>query len=208
MTRPGLIIVALAACGGGRSSSDAPKFEITAEHLAAVNAAIPAELKGKIEFEIGVLEEKKGKHPRRFKLVRPKGWKPGFMFGELKPADADEFRSPTLGKTRMDLGSNCDGMCEPKEWAKIADKVHFARFASTNQPGKIVKDVKTATSRTVVFEHQVSEHFPDHDVAVTIVTAWWVPDGHQYFVCEAALGTPAKGLADAFEKVCAKVSGD
>ena len=45
-------------------------------------------------------------------------------------------------------------------------------------------------------------------LATTIVTAWWDPDGEKYFTCRAELGVPAKGLADAFEKICAKVSGD
>lgn len=33
-------------------------------------------------------------------------------------------------------------------------------------------------------------------------------DLKKYFTCRATLGTPAKGLADVFEKVCSKVSGD
>ena len=206
MTRLAVIAV-LAACGGDKDS--APKVDITEADLAAVNAAIPADLKGKVEFEIGKVTSEKGKRSTKsFKMVRPKGWKAGFMPGSLEPADADNFGSKTLGKTEMDVDSNCDGSCEKKDWAAVSDKVNFARFTDGKMEGKVLKDVKGKNERTVVFEHKLSENWPEKDVAVTISRAWWDPDGSRYFTCQVQLGTPVKGLADAFEKACSKVSGD
>jgi len=194
------LVLALAACG---NKQDAPSVDITDAHLAAVKAASPTD--GKIEWEIGKAVAEKGKK-KSYKLVRPKGWKSGFMPGSLEPADADNFGSKTLGKTSLRVDSNCDGACEEKDWAKVADKVNFARFATAE--GKIVKDEKGTNERTVVFEHKPSEHFPEKDVAVTVVRAWWQDGGSKYFTCEAEVGTPVKDYAKAFELACSKVSGD
>lgn len=198
-------IALVTACGGNKDS--APSVSISDADLQAVNAAVPADLKGKVEFEVGEIVDEKGRKKVSYKLVKPKGWKPGFMPGSLKPGDADNFGSPTLGKSELTVGSNCDGACEKKDWANVSDKVHFARFSDGKMEGKVLKDEKGKNERVVVFEHKASEHFPEKDVAVTVMRAWWDPEGTRYFTCEAQLGTPIKGLAAAFEKVCAKVSG-
>ncbi|MBA3393285.1 MAG: hypothetical protein H0T89_11605 [Deltaproteobacteria bacterium] len=208
MTRTTLVLALAGALGCGGSKHDAPKVDVTAEHVAAVNAAMPADLKGKLEFELGKITNSMGKDDRNFKLARPKGWKAGFMPGEIEPADADNFGSATLGKSEMQISSNCDGACEKKDWEKVSDKVNFAQFTSGQVEGKVLKDVKTKTGRTLVFERKLSEHFPEKDVAINIVTAWWVPDGARYFTCDVELGAPLKGAADAFEKACSKVSAD
>ena len=205
MTRFAIALL-LVACGGDKDA--APKVSITQADLDAVNAAVPADLKGKVEFEIGTIKDEKGRDAVTYKLVRPKGWKPAFMPGSIKPADADNFGSPTLGKSELTVSSNCDGSCEKKDWAKVSDKVHFTRFTDGKMEGKVLKDVKGNNERTVVFEHKLSEHFPEKETAITVARAWWNPDGARYFLCEAEIGQPVKGLADAFEKACSKVSGD
>lgn len=207
MTKLAVVALVVAGCADKQA---APEVAITGADVAAVNAAIPSELKGKIEFEIGTVEIGLGKRSKKkLRLVMPKGWKPGFMAGELEPADAGNFGSPTLGKTSLELGSNCDGVCEAKDWAAVSDKVVFAHLAAGKAGnGKVIKDVKGKNTRTMVFEHAVAETFADKDVAITVVTAWWIPDGEKYFTCRAELGTPVKGLAAAFELACSKVSGD
>lgn len=194
------LVLLLVAC---KDKQAAPTVDITDADLAAVKAAIPPDLKDKIDFEIGTVEMGMSKRSKKLKLVMPKGWKTGFMPGSLEPAD-----SSALGKTELVVGSNCDGRCENKDWEKVADKVNFAPLiaGTSSGKGKVIKDVKGKNTRTVVFEPETTGS--SFDTAVTIVTAWWDPDGEKYFTCRAQLGTPAKGLADAFEKVCSKVSGD
>jgi hypothetical protein len=142
-------------------------------------------------------------------MVVPKGWKKGFMPGELEPADADNFGSKTFGKTTLRIGTNCDGTCEKKDWAATADKATFGPIL-TGMKGKAVKDEKAGdgNGRLVVFETERDPNSPfgDKDVAVYVVRAWWTKDSTKYWTCHAELGVPAKGLAAAFEKVCAKVS--
>src|SRR5262245_9142190 len=104
-----IAVCALGACS--KKSGDAAKVDIGADHVAAVNAAIPPDLKGKIEFELGTVEAgRKGKEA--FKLAVPKGWKKGFMPGSLEPADSETFGSKTMGKTSLKVGSDCNGTCE------------------------------------------------------------------------------------------------
>ncbi|MDQ3370861.1 MAG: hypothetical protein M3680_36040 [Myxococcota bacterium] len=204
---PTTCLLAGLALGGCGDKQALPKVSVTADHVAAVNAAIPADLKGTLEFELGTIVEGKGS-TETYKLARPKGWKAGFMPGSLAPVDADHMgSSPTVGKTEMDVGSNCDGRCEEKDWAAISDKVNFAQFTSGQVEGKVLKDVKGTRTRTLVFERKVSEHFPEKDVAINIVTAWWADGGVRYFTCSVDVGVPLKGAVDAFEKACSKISG-
>src|SRR5215212_7178884 len=115
MTKQGLAfaLCALLACGKG--GGDAPKVDIDAAHVAAVNAAVPAELKGKLEFEATtVAGSRKGES---FKLAAPKGWQAGGPIpGTLRPADSDGFESKAWGKTKLKVGTDCNGTCEKKDW--------------------------------------------------------------------------------------------
>jgi hypothetical protein len=169
----------------------------------AMSEATPmsSSLFGTVEIGMSKRSEKK------LKLVKPKDWKAGFMPGSLEPT-ATYLGKPIFGKTELVVGSNCDGRCETKDWAAVSDKQNFqplANGAAAGQ-GKVVKDVKGKNTRTMVFESANADS--DFDTAVTIMTAWWDPDGEKYFTCRAVLGVPAKSLADVFEKVCSKVSGD
>jgi hypothetical protein len=218
MTRLACTALALAAataatgaCGKGdgkeAGKEGAAAGDLPADFVASVNAAVPADLKDKIQFEAGrvVENEKRG---RGFKAAVPKGWKPGkFIPGTLEPADADNFDSKTLGKTQMNIGKNCDGMCEKKDWAQVSDKVLYKQFTSGQVEGKVLKDEKRSNGRTLVFERKPGM-FPERDVAIHVYTSWWEPDATEYYTCSAELGAPMKGAAEAFEKACSKVIKD
>jgi len=109
---------------GAKAGGAAAGGELPADHVAAVNAAVPADLKGKLEFEAGRVDQGR-KSERGYKAAVPKGWKAGGVIpGTLRPADADDFgASKTLGKSLMRIGSNCDGECVKKDWPAIANKV-------------------------------------------------------------------------------------
>jgi hypothetical protein len=201
------LVLATAACGKGDSKGGGAKGggDLPADHVAAVNAALPADLKGKLEFEAGRVVENE-KRNRAFKAAIPKGWKKDdIMPGMLVPADADKFGgSPTLGKSRMSIDRNCDGECVKKDWAAAADKSLYSQFTSGKVEGKVLKDEKRTNGRTLVFERKPGM-FPEKDVAIHIFTSWWNPDDSEFYTCGAELGTPLKGAADAFEKACSKV---
>jgi hypothetical protein len=193
------ISVAALGCGKDDGAASSSGKAVEGGDVAAVNAAIPKELAGKLEFESGTIEHRKDKS---FKLAVPKGWKTGFMPGELEPADSDGFGSKTLGKSSFKVSSDCNGTCEKKDWAAVSDKVVFSQY--TKSGATIVKDVKTDNRRTMVVEEKASDS--DRDVAARVLVAWWEPDATRYFTCRAELGKPLKGAVEAFEKACANIA--
>jgi hypothetical protein len=163
--------------GGGGKAKDADP--------AAANAAVPAELKGKLEFDTA----KDAKD--NVAWVKPKGWKEGAIPGMVKPPD-----DANLGfMTKYAVGTNCDGTCEPKDWAATADKIEFAQLASA---GTVEKDEKGEGTRTMI-------------VAIgdrkDLRMAWWKTGAKHYVSCSATLEEVAPALA-AFEAACkATVTG-
>jgi len=214
------------ASGGNASSATPAAPAATKADADAINALVPAELKDKIAFEVGTIDDGMGRHQTTYALVVPKGWKRGFMPGSLEPADADSFGSKTLGKTTLKVGSNCDGSCTAKDWAAVVDKVYYKQFTSGEVTGKVIKDDKQKNRRTLVFQQEptVQENAGtmtttvNGKTATTSVTAtsgskgirvietWWTDGDSKHYVCEAELGEPAMALAAAFEKACDKVS--
>jgi hypothetical protein len=199
------LALALAACGerdrAGAGSGDRPRA-LAAGHVAAVNAALPAALRGTLELEAGRVVEstKRG----GYLAAVPKGWKAGALPGSLVPPDADGFGSKTLGRSRLSIGSNCDGECVPKDWAAASDKALFAQFTSGRIPGKVTKDERRPTGRTLVFEREAGP-LPDQEVAIYIHVAWWTAESPRYHACSVELGAPLRGAAAAFEQACAGV---
>lgn len=206
----GTVCMALAVALLGCPSKDSGKIkvDITGEHVAAVNALVPAEWKDKIQFSAGVIKDKSGRTTETYRLAVPDGWKPkkdGHLAGQIVPADADDFdRSAALGAmATMRASSDCGGECTSKDWAAIVDDRVYKRF-TTATTGKITKDDKTATGRTLVYERAADAGSPDGEI--NILTTWWKQGGSQYFICEAQLAGATVALAPAFEKACSLVS--
>lgn len=204
-------VMAVAACGKSDSKDGggaAAATDLPADHVAAVNALIPADAKDKLEFEAASVDEGTKNSPRVWKVARPKDWKESNVIpGSFSPADSDGFGSKTLGRSKFKIGSNCDGDCVAKDWAATSDKVDFAQFTNGSIPGKVVRDEKTATGRTLVFERALPESFPENEVAVYLVRAWWSDGAKRYQTCRADLGVPLRGALAAFEKACSQVVG-
>lgn len=214
MTKNLIIMLFVVACG--KKGGDAPSVSVTQADVDAVNALVPADLKDKVTFEVGKVVDEMGRHKTTYTLVAPKGWKKGFMPGSLEPADADGFGSKTLGKTTLKVGDNCDGSCEKKDWAAVVDKVYYKQYTSGQVTGKVLKDDKQKTSRTLVFQQEPKEEKQGETTVtsgtkgINIITTWWTDGGSKHFSCVVELGEPAMALQSAFEKACTKVavSGD
>jgi hypothetical protein len=208
-----LVISMLAACS--KSGGGGAGVSVTKADADAVNALVPADLKGKIEFEVRKIEDKVGRRTTTYTLVAPKGWKNGFLPGSLEPAQ-DSGHGNTFGKTGMTVSDNCDGECVPKDWAAVVDKAFYAQYTSGQVKGKVVKDDKQKTSRVLVFEKQPTvEQQGNTEVTtgsegVTIIRTWWSEGASKHFSCEVSLNKDDAKLAPAFEQACAKVavSGD
>ena len=123
----------------------------------------------------------------------PEGWKPGLNPGRFDPPEKE-----MLGfATRYTVATDCNGICEPKDWPAVMvsdvltafdDTDHYeilARVDLTDPPGKRL----TARSK-------------DNDLVHVLATRW--KEGlDRYYLCRANLdGERAHLLLPAFEKAC------
>jgi hypothetical protein len=216
-----MLTVALGACGK-KKAGDAPAASVTKADADAANALVPAELKSKIEFEVRTLDNGMKHHAEKYTYVAPKQWKKGFMPGSFEPNDGDNMGFGT----NVEVGTNCDGNCEPKDWAKVVDKVYYSQYTSGKATGKVIKDEKGKNDRLMVFANEptlqqnagsasmtvngqtttTTVTATSGSKGVTIIHTWWDDGGSKHYVCQATLNDAAAALAPAFEKACAKVS--
>jgi hypothetical protein len=188
MKKLSLLLLVAAACSKSDKASAPPAAPID---VAAVNALVPAELKDKLVFEKKDIIEERGKRSKvTYTMAAPKGWEQDMkMFASVKPKS-----DSSMGfMTSLQVGSNCDGTCEPKDWAKTSEKVNFAQF----RDGKIIKDELTKTNHLMIAEKGDSTY---------VVYAWWGDGARKYFSCTASLEAPVKAAADAFAKACQAVN--
>ncbi len=180
-----LICVAAVACGGKKKAGGGG--EAKPLDVAAVNALVPASLKDKVTFEKREIVEKRGRSKTTYTVAAPKGWKQEMdSFANLKPDKDMGFM------TKFDVGSNCDGECVSKDWAATVEKVYASYLK-----GKVIKDVKGASSRTIIAE--------SGDMTIVVVASW--EDGaKEYSSCGATLEKEVKDLALAVEKACESVT--
>jgi hypothetical protein len=189
-----LALVPVLVLPGACSKSDKPAAKpAPAIDTAAVNALVPADLKSKLVFDKTEIVEERGRHTVTYTMAAPKGWASKMKgFASLKGGDDLGFF------TELSVGSNCDGTCEPKDWAPIADKVNFKQFAND----KVIKNETTPNSRLLIASRD--------DKTTFVVYAWWEKGARRYNTCSATLDEPLKTAGDAFAKACqaVTVSGD
>lgn len=181
-----------AAGKGGDKGAAAGKGTGLAIDAAAVNSLVPEPLKAKLVFEKRDVVLEQG-DKITYTLSAPKDWKQtSKMFGKLEP----ESGSGVGFFTKLGIGSNCDGKCEPKAWDAISDKTNFAPLAADG--GKVLKDTKGKNTRLMVAE--------DKDGKVTITNVWWTDGASEYHYCTANLDSEIKDAAPAFEKACQAIT--
>lgn len=178
-----VLLLAASACGkksdGGGGGGERGGGGGAADPTAA-NATVPADLKGKLEF-VPARDERHG-----VAYVTPKGWTEGVIPGTVKPPD-----DANLGfMTRYAVGTNCDGMCEPKDWVTVVDKVEFAQLAGA---GKVVSDDKADGHRMMIV---------DLGDRKEVVMAWWKQGARHYVSCRASLDKEAVSALAAFGAAC------
>jgi hypothetical protein len=182
--RTGRLTLALAlavplavACGKKGSGRGGPVGEADP---APANAAVPAELKGKLEFE-AVRDE-----VRNIAWVTPKGWKDGVIPGQVKPPE-----DAGLGfMTKYSVDHNCDGDCEAKDWRAVTDRVDFGQLAKA---GKVLRDEKGTATRTMLVDISGRKE---------LVQSWWKKGADHYVVCRASIEPELQAALPAFEAAC------
>jgi hypothetical protein len=197
-----MCVVLVAACGGKKdeasggaaAAADGPTFTTGTLDVAGANALVPAALKDKIVFEKRAIPVKRGHRTSTYTVAAPVGWKQGMdAFANLKADDKGGFFS------EFDVGTNCDGSCEEKDWDKVTDKATFQPIAAH---AKVLKDVKGAGTREMIAQD------PDNTKVTTIAFAWWKKGDNKYYQCRATLDPAVADAAPAFEKACSALTLD
>lgn len=180
-----LTLLAAAACS--KSSAGDTAAPAVAIDLPGVNALVPKDLQAMLAFERREVIEDRGRSKITYTLAAPKGWKQSMpSFANLKGGDDVGFM------TSLDVGSNCDGTCEAKDWAQVADKVNFKQFGDAT----VVKNETTATSRLLIADRGDTSY---------VMYAWWTTGARSYHTCMVTLEEPVRAAAPAFAKACQSV---
>ena len=163
--------------------------------LEGINALVPDELKGQLVFVERELVADDGRFGKiTYTAAAPATWIPGYKgFAMLVHPD-----HKTHFFTHFHLGYNCDGVCEPKDWNAVIDKVYAYALK-----GDVIKNVKSPTSRTLIAR--------DPSNGTVVLVAHWKQGASRYDSCDAYLENelhdfPAVALA--FEKACEVVHRD
>jgi hypothetical protein len=192
---PVIAVLALAGCDKGAAPAGEKPAEVKApaadpaadfgQALAAVNAARPAG--ATVEFETQKLD-KDG-----IVAAVPKGWKAGIIPGSFEPPEG-----ANLGfMTKYSVGTNCDGMCEPKDWAAIAERVDLAQFRDAGRWEIVEEQALTAPAGKLLIAK------PKGETKVYLNAVRWKDGASKYFTCRATLeGEAATALLPAFKAAC------
>ncbi len=181
----------------------APPPPVVSIDVAAVNAVVPEPFRAKLVFEKRDLPAESMRGKTVFTVAAPKSW----VLDEFQLPDTASLHPPYgmdsgYGNgTALKLSSACGGLCEEKDWAKVAAE-NLSRFGS---PPKILRDEKTATSLLRVAEADLGLYFE---------YSFWYPGATQYFECNVTLlreagndeaPDPRTALAP-FEQACKAVN--
>ena len=150
--------------------------------LPKVQAKVPKDLEKKLAFEVGMAADD------RVVAAVPAGWKES-VIKALEP-DGDSFG------TKVWISSNCDGMCQAKDWEKVAQKVDVDTMKSSES--EIVSDEKLDDGRIVIAKGKTAMG----DATVRLVVLRWKKDASRYFACRVDLQGAWAPAQDAFLEAC------
>ncbi|MEZ4467185.1 MAG: hypothetical protein R3F60_31035 [bacterium] len=197
------LLLPLAACGdkaadggggaakpAGKSASDV-RAELQAAPLSGVMAARPAG--STVEFEARVIDEDKS-----LVAIVPKGWEESKGIpGRFKPPSNSDFGF----MTSFSVGTNCDGMCSPKDWKATAEKVDLAQFRDPAKFTIVSETDMTAPTGKMLQATSAGGGFGGPKTYLTMVR--WKDGADRYQTCRATLeGETANALLPAFQKAC------
>lgn len=166
----------------GRTSKSSPVADLT-KAAAEATGLVPSDLKGALGFEQVKLDR------GRLMAVVPKGWKKS----PVVPGSYTPPGGSGLGfMTKYSVGSDCQGSCEPKDWASVADKAVFSQFKQSGF--SVTKDEKLGEDGRIVIAASGDKTY--------VAVALWKKGKSSYFQCTATLDSKAKLAVSAFEKAC------
>lgn len=168
--------------GTKRIDIDEVKAKMKSDVLPKVKAKVSKELEKPLDFEVGMTADD------RVVMVVPSGWKES-VIKALEPKE-DGFG------TKLWVSANCDGMCEAKDWAKVAQKVDVDGMKTSTS--EIVTDEKLDDGRIVITKDKSGTGQP----VVRFVVLRWKKDSNRYFACRVELEGAWVPAQDALLEAC------
>ncbi len=181
--------------------------------LAKINATVPKEMASLLQFEaVSFRGDANGDGDtdldERVNAYKPKGWLShedfngsAGTFYEATDAKPDASIFDRLGKSQLDIENECDGLCEPKDWKKLADtriKDAFGEKAET-------KD-ETLPHDGRIRWGTWTENFGGTKRHGAVYAAWITPGARVMRTCKVSIDDESLLPAlDAFAEAC-KVS--
>ncbi len=159
---------------------DAVKKKMADELVPKVKAAVPKDLGKPLDFKVSV--EADGK----IVAVVPADWKRGVL-NDWNPPGGD------FGN-KVWISTNCDGMCQKKDWAKVVEKVDLAPLRTADFT--VVKEEKLDDGKLLVAKKK------DDEKDVRAVVVRWKDDARQYYACRVDLNGDYAAAIDAFVMAC------
>jgi hypothetical protein len=124
-------------------------------------------------------------------FVSPIGWKPSHEAFPTKLAPVGKKMGEEGWLTHVDVGTSCDGVCAPKDWAPI-----IAKNAKDAVPDN-------ATTREERLPDGRLVRWASTEDKAYVYAAWFVPGESRYYSCSAWLHEKALvPYLDAFVEIC------
>jgi hypothetical protein len=161
---------------------DQVKKTMKSDLMPKVKAKVPKDFEKKLDFDVVTTAD------NRVVALVPAGWKES-VIKAFEPTE-DSFG------TSVWISSNCDGMCEVKDWEKVAEKVDVAGMKTSTS--ELVSDEKLDDGRMVI----VKDKSGTGDDVVRIVVLRWKKDATRYFACRVELQGAWLPARDALIEAC------
>lgn len=168
-------LVFATACTEDAADPLAEAFESTIQEINALTQNNPA-------FTAQVVDD------NHVRAAIPTGWEKDDFRGYSPPGQTDTFNSTTY-----DIGTTCDGACQPKDWAASFETNHLS--SPFLDPSTIVvqESLTNPTGKLVISRA---------DGQTRVIVGRWQDGAPTYFLCRATLRGDDTRLEAAFKLAC------
>ena len=184
-------VMAVAACSGPRPAMI---------DLAAVNAAVPEEMRSTLAFEQRDLVVEVEGVKARYSIAVPAGFK---IMPWRKPSASNQvIELGDLDQGKLTLGSLCDGACGLRDWKATVDELSFVPIRAI-QATEVAADETTTDPATRLERRVLIAKHAGVVPRTTVVHATWMEGGDRYWICQFELTGAFQSAVAAFVKACA-----
>lgn len=189
--------LALAVLVAGCSRSHGVKID-----TAAVNEAVPAELRAALRFEQRDLVVEVDGTKATYSIAVPEPFK---VMPWIKPRSTSQL--VVLGDLdggKLTAGAICDGTCGLRDWKATVDELVFSPLLATASTTTIADNATIDPTTHVERRLLITKH----DGTTAITQATWIAGGDRFWICNFELSGAWQDATRAFAKACESMRSD